>query len=136
MGALLLGSANFIAEARRIQFMLGGVMRQVGFMAAAALYAFHNQFDRLAEDHANAALLADRLAGNESLSIDRAAVQTNIVYLEIIAGAGRAAQLVRELAAHGIQVLAVGPRLRLVTSLNVSRADCLHAAERINELLD
>jgi threonine aldolase len=66
MGALLLGTDEFIAEARRIQFMLGGVMRQVGFMAAAAGYAFRNQLDRLAEDHANAALLADRLAGNEA----------------------------------------------------------------------
>jgi threonine aldolase len=57
------------------------------------------------------------------LTIDREAVQTNIVYLEIRAGASRAAQLVDQLDALGIKVLAVGPRVRLVTSLNVNRED-------------
>lgn len=136
MGALLLGPAAFIAEARRLQTMLGGVMRQVGFMAAAALYGFRHQLERLAEDHANAALLADQLAGNPALEIDREAVQTNILYLKVKAGAERAAQLAVELDRKGIKVLAMGPLLRLVTSLNVSREECARAADQINQLLE
>ncbi|MDT8322103.1 MAG: GntG family PLP-dependent aldolase [Xanthomonadales bacterium] len=136
MGALLLGPADFIKEARHLQFMLGGVMRQVGFMAAAALYGFRQQLERLAEDHANAALLAERLAGNPALEIDRAAVQTNIVYATVKAGAGRAARLVSELDQQGVKALAIGPRLRFVTCLDISREDCIRAAERINGILE
>ncbi len=136
MGALLLGPADFIREARRIQFMLGGVMRQVGFLAAAALYAFQNQFERLAEDHAHATLLADRLADHPGLSLDREAVQTNIVYLDIRDGPERAARLIETLAADGVLALAVGHRVRLVTSLAVDRDDCIAAAERIRQALD
>lgn len=135
MGALLLGPADFITAARRVQGMLGGVMRQVGFMAAAALYGFRNQFDRLAEDHANAAFLARQLADNPALEIDLEAVQTNIVYLKVKAGASRAAQLVAELQQHGIKALTVGSRVRLVTSLNISREDCRRAADQIQQLL-
>jgi threonine aldolase len=136
MGALLLGPADFIAEARRVQTMLGGVMRQVGFMAAAALYGFRHQLERLAEDHANAALLADKLAENPALEIDREAVQTNILYLKVKAGGERAAQLVGQLERQGVRVLAMGPLLRLVTCLNVSREDCARAADLINQLLE
>lgn len=136
MGALLLGPSDFIAEARRVQMMIGGVMRQVGFMAAAALYGFRHQLDRLAEDHANAALLAERLDGNPALSIDRDAVQTNILYVEVVGGAARAARLVADLESHGIRALTVGKLVRFVTHLDVSRDDCLAAAERINALLE
>ncbi|MEJ8566096.1 threonine aldolase family protein [Elongatibacter sediminis] len=136
MGALLLGETAFIAEARRVQFMLGGVMRQVGFMAEAARYAFRHHFERLADDHANASLLAEQLAGNPHIHIDHEAVQTNMVYLDMRGGAEQAANLVRDLDAHGIGALAVGHRVRLVTSLNVDRTDCEQAAATINRLLE
>lgn len=135
MGAVLLGPAPFIEEARRIQCLLGGVMRQVGFMAAAALYGFHHNLQRLAEDHAHCLLIAQRLAGHPALEIDLAGAQTNILYCRVNAGPERAARLVEELAQYGIGALAVGPLLRLVTSLNVSRRDCEHAAEVIDRLL-
>lgn len=135
MGAVLLGPAGFVREARRIQCLLGGVMRQVGFMAAAALYGFHHNMQRLAEDHANCLLMAQRLAGHPALEIDLAGVQTNILYCRVTAGPERAARLVEELAGQGIGALAVGPLLRLVTSLNVSARDCEHAASTIDRLL-
>lgn len=135
MGAVLLGSAEFIREARHIQTMLGGVMRQVGFMAAAALYGFHHNLQRLAEDHAHCWLMAQRLSGHPALDIDLAGVQTNILYCQVKAGPERAAKLVEELAQQGIGALAVGPLLRLVTSLNVSAKDCEHAAAVIDRLL-
>jgi len=136
MGALLLGSKEFIVEARRIQAMLGGVMRQVGFMAAAALHAFEHNLARLADDHANARLIATGIADHPGLEIDPEHVETNILYVRVKAGRQRAAGLVEELAAHGVQAWNLGARIRLVTSLNVDKRDCEYAATKINELLD
>ena len=136
MGALLLGSSDFINEARRIQCMLGGVMRQVGFMAAAALYGFRHNMARLEEDHANCSFMASRLAENSALEIDLQGVQTNILYFNVKAGTERAARLVDELADDGIGALNVGSLIRLVTSINVSRKDCELAVEAVNRLLE
>ena len=136
MGALLLGPADFIKEAKHVQAMLGGVMRQVGFMAAGALYGFEHNMARLADDHANARLLADTIADNPALELEPGHVETNILYFRVNAGAGRARQLVADLAAHHVKAFALGDRIRLVTSLNVDRAACEHAAAKINELLD
>ena len=135
MGALLLGSADFIAEARRIQKMLGGVMRQVGFMAAGALFGFRHNLDRLAEDHANASLLARALAPNPALEIDLEAIQTNIIYFKVKEGAARASSLIGEMNAHGVKAFNLGSLVRLVTSLNVTRNDCEYAAATINRLI-
>lgn len=135
MGALLLGGQAFIEEARRVQAMLGGRMRQVGFMAAAALYGFEHNLDRLVEDHANAGHMARVLAANPALAVDPSRVETNILYFEVKAGAERAARLVAELEAEQVRAWSLGSLLRLVTSLNVDRAGCDFAAHKINELL-
>jgi threonine aldolase len=136
MGALLLGSRDFIVEAHRIQAMLGGVMRQVGFMAAAALYSFEHNLARLAEDHANARLIADAIAGHPAVALDPAHVETNILYFRVRAGEARAARLIADLARHGVKAWNLGDLVRIVTSLNVDRPDCEYAAEKINALLD
>ena len=135
MGALLLGSSGFITEARRVQSMLGGVMRQVGFMAAAALYGFRHNMTRLEEDHANCRLIADQLSGNPALEIDPEGVQTNILYFVVKAGPERADRLVKELAGEGVAALNLGPLVRLVTSLNVSDKDCEYAVGAIHRAL-
>ena len=62
--------------------MLGGGMRQAGVIAAAGLVALDTMVDRLADDHANARLLAEALAEVEGLTIDLPRVQTNIVIFE------------------------------------------------------
>jgi len=136
MGAMLLGSSDFINKARRIQNMLGGVMRQVGFMAAAALYGFRHNMARLEEDHANCLRMANRLADHSALEIDLQGVQTNILYFNVKAGTQRAAKLVDELAENGVGALNVGSLVRLVTCKNVSRKDCEYAAEAICRLLE
>lgn len=136
MGAMLLGSSDFINEARRVQGMLGGVMRQVGFMAAAALHGFRHNMERLKEDHANCSFMADPLAELSALEVDLQGVQTNILYLNVKAGAQRASRLVDELAADGVGVLNVGSLVRLVTSTNVSRKDCEYAVNSICRLLE
>lgn len=135
MGAMLLGPSEFIREARRIQSMLGGVMRQVGFMAAAAHYGYRHNMERLAEDHANCHFMAERLAENPALEVDPGSVETNILYCDVKAGVERAARLVGELADSGVGVLNVGSLVRLVTSINVSRKDCEQAVKSIDQLL-
>ena len=136
MGALLLGDQAFIEKARQVQAMLGGCMRQVGFMAAAALHGFEHNLERLAEDHANALHIAHDIADNPGLEIEPAHVETNILYLNVRAGEARAAQLVAELEREGVKAWALGSLIRLVTSLNVDRAGCSFTADKIKQLLN
>jgi len=129
VGSLLLGSAAFLDGARRWRKVLGGGMRQVGVLAAAGLYALEHHVDRLAEDHANAALLGERLANVEGLTVEP--VQTNMVWLQVAPALAQG--FVGRLAARG--VLASGAeRVRFVTHLDVSREDVLRAAEVVREV--
>ncbi len=119
MGALLCGPAPFIREARPIRKMLGGGMRQIGFMAAAGLYALDHQRERLAEDNRNAQTLARTLADDcPWAEIDASAVETNILFFQT---PGRSAAAVAEsLASQGIRAIPTGPQtIRFVTSLQV-----------------
>ncbi len=116
IGSVLLGSEQLIGKARRLRKMVGGGMRQAGILAAAGLYALEHQVERLADDHANAAALA---AGLAELGYTVEPVQTNMVYVQM---ADRAPALKVFLAERGITISA-SERLRLVTHLDVSRAD-------------
>jgi threonine aldolase len=120
VGSVLCGSRDFIIEARRWRKMLGGGMRQAGIIAAAGIHALEHNIDRLAEDHANAAALAEGLGAFEELVIDPAWVQTNMVFMTPPKGTAEA--LVAHLSAQGILV-DPGNTLRLVTHMQVSRAD-------------
>lgn len=115
VGSVLCGSSELIAKARRLRKMVGGGMRQAGMLAAAGLYALDQQVERLADDHANAAFLAQGLS---ELGYSVEPVQTNMVYVQI---GERAASLKAFCADRGIR-LSTAPRLRMVTHLDVSRA--------------
>lgn len=122
IGSVLCGSAELIGKARRLRKMVGGGMRQAGILAAAGLYALQHQVERLAEDHANAALLAE---GLRELGYTVEPVQTNMVYLQM----GQQARALQAfLAERGIKVSAAA-RLRLVTHLDVSAADIQRVIE-------
>ena len=116
-GTVLVGKADLIERARRVRKMLGGTMRQVGILAAAGIYALENNVERLAEDHANAQVLARGLA-NAGLKVEP--VQTNMVFVHVPAHAAEA--LAKHLEARGIIALVHGPRLRLVTHHDVDAA--------------
>ena len=122
-GTVLVGRRDLIDRARRARKMLGGTMRQAGILAAAGLYALEHHVDRLAEDHANAQLLAQGLAA-AGLKVDP--VQTNMVFAQVPADS--VAQLERHLGANGVVAL-VSPRLRLVTHLDLDRAQVERAVE-------
>jgi threonine aldolase len=126
IGSVLVASAERIAAGRLWRKRLGGGMRQVGVLAAAAQYALDHHLERLAEDHAHARLLAERLG------VDPDTVETNMV-----AVAGVEAPLVAAAArAQGVLVGQVAPdRIRLVTHLDVDRAAIDHAAKVLGEIL-
>jgi threonine aldolase len=124
IGSVLCGPAELIARARRHRKILGGGMRQAGVVAAAGLVALAEHVDRLAQDHANAAALAKGLAGLDWLDVEPA--RTNMVFATIIAGDPEG--LVGHLERHGVRTLA-GPRLRLVTHLDVTADDVAAACE-------
>jgi threonine aldolase len=131
-GSMLAGSAAFIAAAVRYRRMAGGAMRQVGFFAAAADYALDHHVERLAEDHANARLLAERLAASPSIELDTATVQTNIVVFGLALDAPDAAFVVAAAREAGVLVVALGQRtVRAVTHLDVTRDQVAEAAELI-----
>ena len=122
VGSALVGSRAHVAAARRLRKMLGGGMRQVGVLCAAALYAVEHQRERLAEDHALAKQLAGALAALPGFGVQLSAVHTNIVNIDV--PAGRAPELARHLAERGVLINATSPsRVRAVTHRDVQRAD-------------
>ena len=125
IGSLLVGSEDAIAESRVWRKRMGGGMRQVGILAAAGLHALDHHIERLAEDHANARVLA------EACGVDPETVDTNIVVVPhedppAFVAAAREADVL---------VAAVGPAaVRLVTHLDVSRDDAERAAKVLGGL--
>ena len=133
---MLVSTAERIARARSLRKALGGGMRQAGILAAAGLIALEDGPKHLAEDHANARLLAEALAHTEGVAIDLSSVETNIVVFRLKAGKG-AADLVARLKARGVLANAFGPdAIRLVTHRDVSRKDCIDAAEALTEEIE
>jgi threonine aldolase len=132
VGACLAGSPELIEEAWRLKQMMGGAMRQAGIVAAAGLYALDHNVDRLAEDHANARLLAEGLAELPSVTIEPAKVETNIVIFEVADAPTSAGALVEA----GVDIGALGPhRMRAVTHLDVDRAGVEGALEVMRRVL-
>lgn len=86
VGSMLAGSREFIEKARRKRKIMGGGMRQAGILAAAGLIALREMTKRLAEDHANARYLAEKLAGIPGLTVDRSALDINMVFFVLPEG--------------------------------------------------
>jgi threonine aldolase len=128
-GSLLAGTRDVMTAAVRHRRMLGGAMRQVGIFAAAGLYALDHNLDRLAQDHANARLIADALAVSPRIELDPATVHTNILVFHLAPGAADGAAVVTRARERGVLVFAFGPRtIRAVTHLDVTREQCRQAA--------
>jgi threonine aldolase len=136
VGSMLVGSTELMERARDVRRALGGAMRQAGILAAAGLIALEEGPKRLYEDHANAQLLAEALANIEGISIDPESVETNIVIFRLTGGR-KAPDLVARLKERGVLANAFGPdAIRLVTHLDVSRGNCIDAAEVLSETME
>lgn len=134
-GSMLVGSREAMERARAFRKGLGGGMRQVGVLAAAGLIALHQMTARLADDHANARLLAEAIAAEPTAEIDLAAIETNIVIFDL-RGDSDAAAFCAGLKAKGVLASAIGPRsIRFVTHYDVDRESYRSAAGIVVELL-
>lgn len=132
VGSVLVGTREFIDRARSVRKALGGGMRQAGILAAAGLIALEEMPKRLHEDHANAALLAQRLGTVKGITIPTAP-ETNILIFEVVADAPAVVAAMKD---RGVIASAIGPtRIRLVTHRDVSTEQCEAAAKVIAEVL-
>ena len=135
VGSALLGPRDLIKQARRYRKLFGGGMRQAGFLAAACLYALDHHIDRLAEDHANAQILAAAVRDVPGLALTPDTVETNLVWFEVSTSLGTAREVGERLKAAGVLVAVLGERvIRAVTHLDVTREQCERAAAAIRAL--
>jgi threonine aldolase len=126
---LLAGARDRIERAVRQLRMLGGAMRQLGIMAAAGLYVLVHHMERLADDHANARRIAERLVQSQRVRL-AATVQANITVFSLSPDAPDAATVVARARARGVLIFPSGVRtIRPVTHLDASREQCDRAAQ-------
>lgn len=137
IGGVLAGSKDFIEAAWKWKQRLGGAMRQSGLIAAAGIYALDHHIDRMADDHANARLFAERVANLPGISVDLDTVQTNMIFFDV-SGAGIAAgQMETGLLKHGVNISPVSnTRLRAVMHLDISGDDAEDAADAVRSVLE
>lgn len=136
VGSCLIGSKEFVSRARRIRKLFGGGMRQAGIIAAAALFAFENHIDRLAEDHRHARLIAAAVADSPGVRLSPPSVETNLVWFDVDPELGTARDVQELLLEAGVLVISTGPQeCRAVTHLDVTSAQCERAAESIRKAL-
>jgi threonine aldolase len=132
VGSVLAGTRTDIGALVRYRRMLGGALRQSGVLAAAGLYALDHHVERLADDHANARVIGERLATCDGVAIDLGALETNIIVFRLREGAPDAPAVVARAEDDGVLVMAFGPRtVRAVTHLDVTREDCERAADAL-----
>jgi len=124
VGSVLVGSRELIARANRARKILGGGMRQAGIVAAGGLYALDHNVARLAQDHANAAYLGERLSEIPGLALEP--VQTNMVFVKV--APERCVALAAHLASNGVYA-SIRPRTRLCTHLDVDAAGIERSAD-------
>lgn len=135
VGSAVAGSAEAIHKAHRLRKVFGGGMRQAGIIAAGALFAVENHVERLADDHANAQILARAVEDTEGLRLETGKVETNLVWIAVSPALGTAQEIVARLRSEGVLISALGPQvLRCCTHLDVSRDEVEFAAERIRQL--
>ncbi len=133
VGSCFASDRDRVIAARRFRKILGGGMRQVGLLAAAALHALDHHVDRLAEDHARARRLAEALVGAPGVRLDPARVETNIVVFET---ALPAEGLVERVRREGVLLSVMGTHLvRVVTHLDVDDAAVSTAIDVVRRVL-
>lgn len=130
-GSVLVGSSELIKAAKRNRKMLGGGMRQVGFLAACGLYALDNNINRLVDDHDIAKQLASALTNIEQLEVDIDRVQTNMLFIR--PKADNHQQLQAFLAQNNVLIGAQKPFIRMVTHLDISKQDAERTVDLFNQ---
>lgn len=136
VGAVLAGSREFILEAWQWKQRLGGAMRQAGIIAAGGVYALKHHVQRLAEDHANAKVLAEGLAGIRGLALNPSDVETNIVIFDVSATGFTTQEILSRFLEQGLRMSPASPtRVRAVTHLDISRQQVEEAVRIVQKVL-
>ena len=136
IGSAVAGDRAFITKCLRYRKMYGGGMRQAGILAAAARYALNHNVQRLAEDHANAKLLADGLRKLAGITFPRGYPQTNMVFIGLEHPRLSVQDLVGRLREKGIFIGSAGYGVtRMVTHLDVSSSDIEKMLKTFSELM-
>lgn len=123
VGSVLCGTRDFIREARRLKILFGGAWRQAGVLAAAGLVALEEGPKRLHEDHENARRLAEGVADALPGGTDPAAVETNIVFVDVARAGLSPLEVIDRLRERGVLATFVAGKVRMVTHLDVSAED-------------
>jgi threonine aldolase len=133
VGSLFCGSRDDIHEALRWRKLLGGGMRQAGVIAAAGIVALDTMVDRLAEDHANARMLAEALVEMPGVKVDLSRVETNMVFADV----GDALRVQAECESRGVRALTFGPTtMRFVTHHGIDSGAIQKVITALSEVLD
>lgn len=136
VGSMVAGTAGFIDRAKRVRKMLGGDMRQSGVLAAAGIVALTNMVDRLAEDHAHAALLAEGLRGIPGVAVRNPPVPTNMVFIETDGLGMDSTEFSARLRARKVLCTCYGECLvRLVTNRHISREHIGPVVEAVKKIV-
>jgi threonine aldolase len=139
VGAVLAGTADFIEQARLLKHLFGGAMRQAGIIAAGGVYALRHHVERLADDHANARVLAEGLAAIPGIRLVFGLPETNILFFDISDTGLTPTQLEAGINRLGVRLGAAYDGttvIRAVTHLDVSRADCEAAVAAIRQVVE
>lgn len=135
VGSVLVGSKDFIAEAKRVRKVMGGGMRQVGILAAAGIFALDHNVSRLETDHLHARQLASFLTGLKSVT-HVIEPETNIVLFDVVPEKG-GEHFVNALETAGLRSSLFGKnRIRMVTHLDVNQKDIENAGVILKKVLD
>jgi threonine aldolase len=135
VGSILVGSRSFIDQSRSVRKALGGGMRQAGILAAAGLIAIEEMPNRLENDHANARFLAESLVKISRLKVHPDKVKTNIVIFDVTDTGMNSDEFLRRLREQNLIGSTVNESIvRLLTHMDVSRADCEQAADIIRKV--
>jgi len=136
-GSILLGTKDFIKEARIWRKRMGGGMRQVGILAAAGLIALEEGPHRLYEDHANARRLANGLAEIRGIKLDLKSVVTNIIVFDISGTGITSSELCGRLKEKSILAVGIDDKtMRMVTHLDVSHGDVRKTIDAITTICE
>jgi threonine aldolase len=136
VGSMIVGARAFIERCRSLRKMLGGGMRQAGVLAAAGLVALEKGPKRLQVDHANAKILASRLATIAGVALDPEKIQTNIVIFDVKRSGRSSGDVLKALADRGVLAVPVdNDRVRMVTHLDVTRDDVERASDIARQVL-
>ncbi|XP_043695108.1 probable low-specificity L-threonine aldolase 1 isoform X2 [Telopea speciosissima] len=134
VGSVIVGSKSFIAKAKRLRKTLGGGMRQVGILCAAAFVALQENVSKLEVDHRKTKILAEGLNQIKGIRVDMGSVETNIIYFDVSEGSNITVEkLCQFLEKHGILVMRIGSSIRVVLHHQIAESDVQYTLSCIQQ---